>query len=108
MQNPILVDRLFFGCTDFGVLTCFGTETGAIHYSERLGNGGEGFTASPVSDGHNVFFTSELGKVYVVPASGNFSVLATNKLGGTCMATPALLNGELFFRTRDRLVAVAK
>ena len=58
--------------------------------------------------GKNVYFTSEVGNVYVLPASPNFSVTATNRLGDMCMATPAISSGTIFFRTRDKLIAVGK
>jgi outer membrane protein assembly factor BamB len=106
MQTPIVVGDSIFGCLDSGIVTSFDARTGAIRYTERLTRGGEGFTASPVSDGRNLFFTSELGKVFVVPAAEKFSIIATNEMGETCMATPALSDGTLFFRTREKLVAI--
>jgi outer membrane protein assembly factor BamB len=106
MQTPIVVGENIYGCSDSGVLTCFDAKTGAIRYSERLVRGGEGFTASPVSDGRHLYFASELGNVYVVPVGEKFSVAATNKLGETCMASPALSAGSLFFRTREQVIAV--
>lgn len=106
MQTPIVVGDCVYGCLDNGVLVCFDAKTGTIHYNERIGSGGEGFTASPVSDGRNLYFSSEIGNVYVIPAAAKFSVLATNKLGETCMATPAISDDALFFRTREHLVAV--
>jgi outer membrane protein assembly factor BamB len=108
MQTPIVVGQYVYGCIDFGVVTCFDAKSGAVSYSERLGSGGEGFTASPVSDGRHLYFASELGNVYVVPASDKFSIVATNKLGETCMATPALCDGTLFFRARERPIAIGK
>jgi outer membrane protein assembly factor BamB len=108
MQTPLLVRDTVYGCLDNGVMTAFDAATGAIRYSERLGNGSEGFTSSPVSDGRHLFFASEVGNVYVVPANGKFSVVATNKLGETCMATPALSSGTLFYRTREQLIAVGR
>jgi len=108
MQTPIIVGNHLYGCADNGVLTCFDAKTGAISYSERLGSGSEGFTASPVSDCRQLFFTSEVGNVYVVPADGKFSVIATNSIGETCMATPAISEGTIFFRTRERITAVGK
>lgn len=106
MQTPIVVGELLWGCTDWGILTCFDARTGAIRYSERIGSGNQGFTASPVSDGRQLFLTSEVGQVFVVPATDKFSVTATNKLGETCMASPALANGTALFRTRTKLIAV--
>jgi outer membrane protein assembly factor BamB len=108
MQTPILVGGRVFGCLDNGVLTCFDAKSGAIAFSERLGNGSEGFTASPVSDGRNLFFASETGNVYVVPADGKFSVAATNSLNETCMASPAIAGGKLLFKTREQLIAIGR
>jgi outer membrane protein assembly factor BamB len=107
MQTPIVVRDLLFACNDLGIVTCFDAKTGAIHDSERLSPSGEGFTASPVSDGRHVYFTSELGNVFVLPAKEVFSTLATNTLGETCMATPAIHDGMILFRTRTRVVAIA-
>ena len=106
MQTPIIVGDLLFGCADTGLVTCFDAKTGEVRYSERLSKSSEGYTGSPVSDGKNLFFTSELGNVFVVPATSTFSVTATNSLGETCLSTPAISGGTLFFRTRDQLVAV--
>jgi outer membrane protein assembly factor BamB len=106
MQTPILVGERLYGCADVGLLTCFDARTGRVHFSERLSRTSEGYTASPVSDGRHLFFTSELGNVFVLPASDKFSIVATNKLGETCLSTPAISDGALFFRTRDKLIAV--
>jgi outer membrane protein assembly factor BamB len=108
MQTPILVGDRLFGCSDNAVMTCFDAKTGAIQYSQRLVQGGEGFTASPVSDGQNLYFTSELGRIVVVPVRGEFRIAAENQMGETCMATPAISDGVIFFRTREHLVAVGK
>lgn len=106
MQTPILVGAHLFGCLDTGVLNCFDAQTGAIKFSERLVPGGQGFTASPVSDGRHLYFTSELGNVFVVPADGSFRITATNALGETCLSTPAGSDGALLFRTRSQLLAI--
>jgi hypothetical protein len=108
MQTPIAVGDRVYGCTDNGVLTCFDAKTGAIQYSERLGSGNEGFTSSPVSDGRNLYFASELGNAFVIAAEAKFSVTASNSLGEICMATPALSDGTLFYRTREHLVAIGR
>ena len=105
MQTPIAVNNWVYGCTDAGVLTCFDGKTGKIAYSERLGVA-QGYTASPVSDGRHLYFPGETGKVLVVPVADQFSTVATNSLGETCMATPAISDGTLFFRTRSKLIAI--
>ena len=106
MQTPIVVGDFLYGCVDNGIVTCFEAKSGAVRYSERLGNGAEGFTASPVSDGRHLYFTSEIGNVYVIPATARFWVAATNSLGETCLSTAALSDGTLFYRTRHELLAI--
>ena len=70
--------------------------------------GRKDFTASPVSDRQNLYFTSEIGNVYVVPANGSFSVAATNTLNETCLSTAAISDGTLFYRTRHELLAIGE
>ena len=106
MQTPVVVGDLLFGCNDNGVLTCFDARTGAVQFEERLRAGGDGFSASPVSDGRHLFFPSEQGDVYVVRAASQFAIASTNAMNETIMASPALGSGKLFLRTRRQLVAV--
>ena len=49
-----------------------------------------------------LYFSGEAGQVSVVKAGREFEVLATNELGETCMATPAISDGTLFFRAQPR------
>jgi outer membrane protein assembly factor BamB len=106
MQTPIVVGDRLFGCFDNGLLTCVDARTGAIKYSQRLTEDGQGFSSSPVSDGRHLYFASEPGTVFVVPASDQFSIAATNDLQESCMATPAISDGTLFYRTRTGLIAI--
>lgn len=108
LQTPIVVGDKVWGCSNDGIVTCFDLASGSIHYEERIGGGGQGFTASPVSAGGKLYFTGELGDVFVLPVSDKFSVLATNKLDGLCLATPAISDGAIFFRTTEKLLAIGK
>ncbi len=106
MQTPIAVRNRVYASTDSGVVTCFDSRSGQIFFSERLSSGGMGFTASPVSDGRHLYFASETGKVVVMRVADKFSTVATNDLAAICMATPAIADGTLFFRTRAKLIAI--
>jgi len=107
LQTPIAVGDLLWGCSNDGIVTCFDAATGKLQYEERIGGGGQGFTASPVSADGKLYFTGELGDVFVLEATNKFTVLATNKLAGNCLATPAISDGSLFFRTTEKLLAIA-
>ena len=106
LQTPIVVGDKVWGCSNDGIVTCFDLASGNIYYEERIGGGGQGFTSSPVSAGGNLYFTGEQGDVFVIPVSGKFSVLATNKLDGICLTTAAISDGAMFFRTTEKLLAV--
>lgn len=53
-----------------------------------------------------LYYTSEEGDVYVVKAGPKFEVLGTSTLGEICMASPAISNGALLFRTQGHVVCV--
>jgi outer membrane protein assembly factor BamB len=108
MQTPIVCGDYLYCCNDAGVLGCYNAKTGQNIYLERLGTGTSGFTASAIAAAQKVYFTSEQGTVHVVKAGPKFEVLSRNELGETCMATPAISEGALFFRTRHHLVMVAE
>ena len=91
---------------DNGILTCFDLKTGKLHYEERLSSGKQGFSASPVAADQHLYFTGEQGDVFVLAATNNFSVLATNQLGGISLSTPAISEGVLFFRTTEKMLAI--
>lgn len=108
MQTPLVYGDLLYACRDNGVLSVFRARTGERLYQERLGGGGTGFSASPVAADGKVYFTSEEGEVFVVRAGERFELLARNPLGEVTMASPALSEGVLYFRTRGHLVAVGR
>ncbi len=55
----------------------------------------------------NIFSDINNCKLSVIGSPDKFSVAATNPLGETCMASPAIARGTLLFRTRTKLVAIA-
>ena len=106
MQTPLVYGDLLYVCKDNGVLAVFDAKTGERHYQARLADGRTGFSASPVASNGRLYFTSEEGDVYVIKAGPVFEQLAVNPLGEVAMATPAISDGVMFFRTRGHLVAV--
>ena len=108
MQTPLVYGDYLYSCTDRGVLMCYDARTGKRLYRNRLGGGSAGFTASPVAADGKLYFTSEEGDVFVVKADAAFEVLSKNPLHAVCMATPAISEGTLFFRTQGHLVAIAE
>ena len=108
MQTPLIYGEYLYNCRDNGVLSCYRAETGERVYRKRLGSGGMGFSASPVAANGKIYFTSEFGDVFVVRAGPEFELLATNSLDEIAMATPAISEGKLYFRTRSHVLAVSE
>ena len=105
MQTPLVYGEEVYACSDGGILASYDAHSGEKFYSERLGGGGVGFSASGVAADGKLYYAAENGEVYVI-AAGPFEVLAVNDLGETCMSTPAVSKGRLYFRTQGHLVCV--
>ena len=108
MQTPLVRGDYLYSCSDGGVLSCFEAETGDPIYRERVGGGTTGFSGSPVSSGDALYLTGESGTVYVTSTGEDFELLAENELGETCLSTPAISAGRLFFRTRNHVICIAQ
>lgn len=106
MQTPLLYGGLLYVCKDAGVLTVYQADTGKQVYQQRLAGGQTGFTASGVAADGKVYYTAETGEVFVVKAGPTFELLGKGELGDPSLATPAISEGRLYFRTQGSLVAV--
>lgn len=107
MQTPVLLGDELYVCRDNGVLGCFDAKTGTEHYRERIAPGSDAYTASAVAAADKLYFTSEVGDVVVVQAGTTFEVVARNTLDETTLASPAVADGVLYYRTRGHVLAIA-
>ena len=108
MQTPLIYRGQAYFCSDSGIMTCFDALTGELHYRERLGDGNSGYSASAVAADGKVYVTSEEGHIHVLRAGAEYDPIATNEMNEICMATPAISEGVLYFRTRGHLVAIGR
>ncbi len=106
MQTPLIYGDYLYNLQTNGALSCFQAKTGEPVYKEQLGKM-TGFSASGVAADGKLYFASEEGDVFVVKAGPEFEILATNPMKDICMATPAISEGVLYFRTHHHLVAIS-
>jgi outer membrane protein assembly factor BamB len=106
MQTPIAYDERIYSARDNGVLNVYKIQTGEVVYQERLGGGRSGMSASPVASDKKIFFTAEDGTVFVLESGPEYKLLAENTLAESCMASPAISRGNIFFRTKGHLIAI--
>jgi outer membrane protein assembly factor BamB len=88
-----------------GNLTCFDALTGEEIYKERIPEA-RGITASGVASGGKLYYSTEQGDVFVIKAGPEFKILARNRMEDLIMASPAISEDMLYFRTVHHLVAV--
>jgi len=107
IATPLLYGSELYLCSDLGVISCFDLATGALRYRQRL-FGSEAFSSSPVGTHGRIYVAGETGDVHVLRAGKAFDLLATNDLGEPCMATPAISEGVLYWRTQHHMLAVGR
>jgi outer membrane protein assembly factor BamB len=86
-------------------LTCYDPGNGREIWRGRLGGA---FSSSLIAAGGRLYAVNEQGIVFVVAAGDTFELLATNKLGERCYATPAIAHNDLFLRTQHHLHCFCK
>jgi outer membrane protein assembly factor BamB len=101
----IVVGDNVYAVGDDGIAYCWDTKTGRAHWRKRLSGS---FSASPISCNGNIYVSDLYGKTYVFRASSEaYEEVSVNRLGSDCYASPAIADGEIFYRVgteghRDR------
>ena len=105
VPSPVLVDRRLYVPDDRGTASCYDTKTGERVWRARLG---EHFSPSLVTAGGFVYFLADDGTTKVVRADNGpeAEVIAENRLGERCSASPAIAHGHLYIRTHEHLFAI--
>lgn len=89
-----------------GIRTTFDTTTGeAIGRQTRIQNTCEYFASPVVGDG-KIYIAGENGVVVVLQDSKGYKLVSKNDMGDAILATPAIADGNLFIRTRSKLICV--
>jgi outer membrane protein assembly factor BamB len=105
--SPVLADGKLYMLTDSGMLSCFDAKTGTPYYQQQRLPKPYNFKSSPVAAGGKLYLASEEGDVIVVKMGEKFEVLATNTLEGQFfVATPAVIDGEIYLRGQNMLFCV--
>jgi outer membrane protein assembly factor BamB len=87
-----------------GISTVFATETGKpLRGPKRIADATDYF-ASPIAGDGKIFAAGSNGMIAVLADNAGYEELAVNDVGGSIVATPAIADGMLFVRTRDKLL----
>ncbi len=101
--SPLFYRDVLYLMKEGGILTTLDPKTGEVLRQGRLREAPGDYFSSPVGADGKVFTVSHEGKVTVLKAGGDWEVLATNDLDDLCNATPAIVGGKIYWRTRGML-----
>ncbi len=107
VPSPLYYNGHLYTIQNGGIVFSRVAKTGELVYSGRLGVPGY-YYSSPVAADNKVYIASEEGVVVVLDAGEQLKILATNKLDGAILATPALADGNIYVRTENQLYAFGK
>jgi outer membrane protein assembly factor BamB len=108
MPTPLAYRGILYVLANNGVLDAYDVATGKEIYRQRLPIVGSGYSASPIAADGKIYLSNEDGEMLVVEAGSTFKHIATNSMGETLMATPALSAGVMYVRGAATLFAVGR
>ena len=108
VSSPLFYQGRVYVAQDGGRVTCYEAKSGnKLYEQERLGADGEYF-ASPIAANGHLYFCSSKGVVTVAEAGDTLQVKASNALGESISATPAIVDDKFYVRTDGHLWAFGK
>jgi len=98
IPTPIVYGKYLYVADDRGILK----------YRLRITGDISPHSGSPVIADGKLYITDEHGNTNIVKAGPKFELLATNKMGEACLATPAISKQKIFIRTSKNIFAIGK
>ena len=108
VPSPLLYDGVVYLTKDGGIMTALSAADGTVLKQGRLRDALGRYFASPVAAGGRVFAADETGQVTVLKPGADWTILRTNAMGEEIYATPVIMDGRLFVRTRAALYCFAQ
>lgn len=109
IPTPLAYRGIIYVAAENGIVTALDASSGSQHYQERLNarRGGMAY-GSPVTNGRHIYIPQNDGKVHVIGVGNKFKKTATNDMGESTMASPAITAGNLYLRTRHHLYCISE
>ena len=108
ISSPVIYDDLVYVVRDGGILSTFEASTGKLVKQARLQSHSRQYYASPIAADGLIFVLDTEGGLTVVKAGRDWTALATNELGESCWATPAISDGRLYVRSDKSIFCFGK
>jgi outer membrane protein assembly factor BamB len=108
VPSPLLYDGIIYMVKDGGIVTALDAETGELRKQGRLRDAMDRYFSSPVAADGKIFMASEPGVVSVLKPGPEWEVLQANDMGEEIHATPVILDGRIYLRTKSALYCFAE
>ncbi len=108
VPSPAVIGGRIYVCTDRGEVACADLKTGKKLWGQRVERNRNGFSASPIVAGGNIYAIREDGKTFVLEQGDAFKLVATNELNEFTVATPVFTRGQILIRTGEHLYCIGK
>lgn len=108
--SAVISGDYFYILDDPGVAECIELKTGNVVWEERLKGPGpttQNWSSMVLSDG-KLYAINQAGDAFVLKASPQFQLLATNSLGEKTIGSMAVSDGEIFIRTYKHLWCISE
>ena len=107
VPTPVTDGTYVYTVNDRGIMFCLDARTGKeIYGRQRLPSGT--YSGSPVLADGKIYITNEDGLTSVIKAGPVFEILARNDFDDYTLSSPAVSDGQIFFRTSKFLYAIGK
>jgi outer membrane protein assembly factor BamB len=107
VPTPVTDGTYLYVVNDRGIMFCLDLKTGREHYGRQRLRPGT-YSGSPVLADGKIYITNEDGLTSVIKAGPAFELLAENDFDDYSLSSPAVSEGQIFFRTRNFLYAVGQ
>ena len=103
VASPVATDGLLFIATSYGVIACFDTSNGELHWEYEAD---QGFYASPIIADNKLYFLDVDGKMHIFSIDKTMKLIGTPELGERSVSTPAFAQGKILLRGFDYLYCI--
>lgn len=108
VPTPIAYEGNVYISGDRGDVTCMEIATGKELWIEELPRNRYVYSASPVIADGKLYATREDGRTFVLKVGSTPELIAENSVRENTLATPAMVDGQIFLRTSDYLICIGK
>lgn len=107
VPTPVTDGTYTYVINDRGIMWCLDAKTGKEIYGQQRLRPGTYSGSAVLADG-KIYITNEDGLTSVIKAGPTFELLAENAFDDYSLSSPAISDGQIFFRTTGALWAIGK